>query len=223
MRNRLIAVPLVALLLIAIVAAARIHSANAEAGTTGPSGLALTIYNQNFAVVRQPINLNLQVGSNRIQFADTTAHLEPDSVILRDPSGVHSLRILEQNYRNDPVTEARLLAAYEGKELEFEVTRDGKPQIIKAKIIRSGYVPHYNAFQRYGAQYQYQQMAVANYDSGNGSPIVEVDGQIQFGLPGRPIFPSLMNDSLLKPTIDWLLHSDSAGKIPLNSVTLPAA
>ena len=214
MRKRLIAVPLVALSLIAVAAVARIHAARAEAAAAGTSGLALTIYNQNFAVVRQPIDLNLQVGSNRIQFADTTAHLEPDSVILRDPSGVHSLRILEQNYRNDPVTEARLLAAYEGKELEFEVTRDGKPQIIKAKIIRSGYVPHYNALQRYGAQYQYQQMAVANYDSGNGSPIVEVDGQIQFGLPGRPIFPSLMNDSLLKPTIDWLLHSDSAGKIP---------
>lgn len=213
MRNKLIAISAIALLLIAVVAAARIHAARAEAAAAGPSGLALTIYNQNFAVVRQPIDLNLQVGSNRIQFADTTAHLEPDSVILRDPSGVHRLRILEQNYRNDPVTEARLLAAYEGKELEFEVTRDGKPQIIKAKIIRSGYVPHYNAFQRYGAQYQYQQMAVANYDSGNGSPIVEVDGQIQFGLPGRPIFPRLMNDSLLKPTVDWLLHSDSAGEV----------
>ena len=214
MPNRLIAIPIVALLLIAAVAAARIRAAKAEAAAGGSTGLALTIYNQNFAVVRQPIDLNLQAGPSRVQFADTTAHLEPDSVILRDPTGVHALRILEQNYRNDPVTEARLLAAYEGKELEFEVTRDGKQQIIKAKIIRSGYVPHYNAFQRYGAQYQYQQMAVANYDSGNGSPIVEVDGQIQFGLPGRPIFPSLMNDSLLKPTIDWLLDSDSAGKIP---------
>jgi len=73
-------------------------------------------------------------------------------------------------------------------------------------------VPHYNAFQRYGAQYQYQQMAVAN-EAGEGSPIVEVDGQIQFGLPGRPIFPSLMNDSLMKPTLDWLLHSDFAGTV----------
>ncbi|HET8827494.1 MAG TPA: hypothetical protein VFM77_20305, partial [Terriglobales bacterium] len=80
MRNRLIAVPLVALLLIAIVAAARIHAAKAEITAAGPSGLALTIYNQNFAVVRQPIELNLQIGPNRIQFADTTAHLEPDSV-----------------------------------------------------------------------------------------------------------------------------------------------
>jgi len=124
-------------------------------------GLTITIYNQEFAVVRQPLELNLQLGVNNVRYSETTAHLEPDSVMLRDPSGAHRLQILEQNYRNDAVTEARLLAAYEGKEIEFEVTGDGKPQIIKGKISRSGYVPHYRAFQRYGPQYQYQQMQVA--------------------------------------------------------------
>jgi hypothetical protein len=74
-------------------------------------------------------------------------------------------------------------------------------------------VPHYNAFQRYGSQYLFQQMSIASPEAGEGSPIVEVDGQIQFGLPGRPIFPSLTNDSLMKPTLDWLLHSDVAGKV----------
>ena len=200
-----------AVLPLALLTITRIHAAKSDVRSSY-SGLALTIYNQQFAVVRQPVELNLQEGMNNVRYAETTAHLEPDSVMLRDPSGEHQLKILEQNYRNDPVTEARLLSAYEGKEIEFEVNRDGKPQIIKAKIIRSGYVPHYNAFQRYGAQYQYQQMAVAN-EAGEGSPIVEVDGQIQFGLPGRPIFPSLMNDSLMKPTLDWLLHSDFAGKV----------
>ncbi len=48
---------------------------------------ALTIYNQNFAVVRDTVPLNLQAGENDVSFADTTAHLEPDSVILRDPTG----------------------------------------------------------------------------------------------------------------------------------------
>jgi hypothetical protein len=188
-----------------------LHAAKSDVHS--PTGLAVTVYNQQFAVVRQPIELNLEGGTNHIRYSETTAHLEPDSVMLRDPSGEHQLRILEQNYRNDAVTEARLLSAYEGKEIEFEVNRDGKPQIIKAKIIRSGYVPHYNAFQRYGSQYQFQQMAMASGEAGEGSPIVEVDGQIQFGLPGRPIFPSLTNDSLMKPTLDWLLHSDSAGKV----------
>jgi hypothetical protein len=189
----------------------KIHAAKSE--TRAPSGLALTIYNQQFAVVRQPVDLNLQQGVNNVRYSETTAHLEPDSVMLRDPSGEHQVQILEQNYRNDAVTEARLLSAYEGKEIEFEVNREGKPQIIKAKLIRSGYVPHYNAFQRYGSQYQFQQLQVANTDAGEGSPIVEVDGQIQFGLPGRPIFPSLTSDALMKPTLDWLLRSDFSGAV----------
>lgn len=196
---------------ITLVTFLSLHAAKSDVHS--PSGLAVTVYNQQFAVVRQPIELNLEEGINHIRYSETTAHLEPDSVMLRDPSGEHQLRILEQNYRNDAVTEARLLSAYEGKEIEFEVNRDGKPQIIKAKLIRSGYVPHYNAFQRYGSQYQFQQMSMASGEAGEGSPIVEVDGQIQFGLPGRPIFPSLTNDSLMKPTLDWLLHSDSAGKV----------
>ena len=47
----------------------------------------LTVYNQNFAVVRENIHLDLQKGVNQITFTDTTAHLEPDSVMLRDPAG----------------------------------------------------------------------------------------------------------------------------------------
>lgn len=130
---------------------ARVHAAPAAAPGTvaqAPSGLALTLYNQQFAVVRQPIALDLQPGTNHVQYSETTAHLEPDSVMLRDPSGVHHVQILEQNYRNDPVTEARLLSAYEGKEIDFEIPRGGSTEIVRGKIIRSGYVPHTNAFQR---------------------------------------------------------------------------
>ena len=209
-----------------VVSLARVHAARGAAGyagtaSSGPatvatspaSGLALTLYNQQFAVVRQPIALDLQPGANHVQYSETTAHLEPDSVMLRDPSGVHHLQILEQNYRNDPVTEARLLSAYEGKEIDFEIPSAGRTEIVKGKIIRSGYVPHYNAFQRYGSQYQYQQLAVASGDAGDGSPIVEVNGQIQFGLPGRPIFPGLTADSLMKPTLEWLLRTDATGTV----------
>jgi len=76
---------------------------------------ALTIYNANFAVVRQSIPLDLKSGVNQISFTDATAHIEPDSVILRDPHGRRTLQILEQNYRNDPVTQERLLAAAMGQ------------------------------------------------------------------------------------------------------------
>jgi len=64
---------------------------------------ALTIYNQDFAVVRDTLRLDVSAGENTVNYSEATAHVEPDSVILRDPSGKHPLQILEQNYRNDPV------------------------------------------------------------------------------------------------------------------------
>jgi hypothetical protein len=77
---------------------------------------ALTIYNQNFAVVRDTVPIDLKQGVNNVRFTETTAHLEPASVILRDPSGKTNLQILEQNYRNDPVSQERLRAAQPGRD-----------------------------------------------------------------------------------------------------------
>src|SRR5262249_23058915 len=48
---------------------------------------ALTIYNQEFAVVRDTVPLDLKAGQNQVKFVGTTAFVEPASVILRDPSG----------------------------------------------------------------------------------------------------------------------------------------
>jgi hypothetical protein len=155
---------------------------------------ALTIYNQNFAVVRDSVPLDLQSGVNNVRYTDATAQVEPDSVILRDPSGGHSLQILEQNYRNDPVSQELLLSLNEGKTIDFENirTKDNTQtrEIIPGKIIRSGYVPGGDAQQ----------------------PIIEVDGKLQFQLPGMPLFPDLGDDTVLKPTLNWLLQSDAPGK-----------
>jgi hypothetical protein len=175
----------------------------------GFAGPALTIYNGNFAVVRDTVPLDLKAGVNDVSFADTTAHLEPDSVILRDPSGKLNLQILEQNYRNDPVSQELLLSLFEGKTVDFLVKQSDKPdQIIQGKIIRSGYAMHSQmAMQRYGQQYYQQQNSMAS-----GQPIIEVNGKIQFGLPGPPIFPSLGDDTILKPMISWKLNADAPGK-----------
>jgi hypothetical protein len=172
---------------------------------------ALTIYNQDFAVVRETLPLDLQAGSNMVRFSGATAHLEPDSVILRDPTGKRALVILEQNYRADPISQELLLNLYEGKTIDFVVqSQDGSTRTVAGKIVRSGYVPHYQAMQRYGAQYQNSQMAMAG--GGNGQPIIEVNGKLQFWLPGQPIFPALGDDTILKPALDWVIHSGVAAR-----------
>lgn len=174
---------------------------------------ALTIYNQNFAVVREVIPLDLQAGNNPVRFSGVSAHVEPSSVILRDASGKHAIQILEQNYRGDSLTDSLLLSLFEGKTIEFAVRReDGTTRIVQGRIIRSGYVPHPAAYSHYGAQYQSAQMSMASGVAATGQPIVEVDGKLQFALPGMPIFPTLGDDTILKPTLDWILRSAERAK-----------
>ena len=35
---------------------------------------------------------------------------------------------------------------------------------------------------------------------------------LRFGLPGQPLFPALSGDSILKPTLSWLLQTNDPGK-----------
>ena len=169
-----------------------IVAAGAVVASAQPS---LTIYNQNFAVVRDTIPLDLKAGVNAFRYADATAQVEPDSVILRDPAGRRTLQILEQNYRNDPVSQELLLSLFEGKMIDFQNfrTKDNTQtrEIMPGKIIRSGYVP----------------------GGGAEQPIIEVNGKLQFSLPGQPLFPSLGDDTVLKPTLNWLLQADKPGKL----------
>ncbi len=151
---------------------------------------AITIYNQNFAVVRDTVPLDLKAGISEARFSGMTAQAETDSVILRDPSGKAKFQILEQAYRNDPVSSGLMLDLCEGKTIDFYVREPNKPdRTIRGKIIRSGYA------------------------RGNATqPIIEVDGKLQFSLPGEPVFPSLGDDTILNPTLSWTLQSPEAAK-----------
>ena len=111
-----------------------------------------------------------------MNYSGVAAHLEPDSVILRDPNG-RALQILEQNYRNDPITQELLLSFYEGKTIDFLIQRGDRQETIKGRIIRSGYIP--------------SSAAPGYAQPGYSQPIIEVDGVLRFGLPGQPLFPAL--------------------------------
>ncbi len=175
---------------------------------------ALTIYNQKFAVVRQMLPLDLKPGANHIEVTDITGHLEPDSVILRPLETSRHLEILEQNYRNDPITQELLLSLYEGKTIDFQVIEPGgAARMVQGKVIRSGFVPHSaSAYEFYGQQYRFAQQAYMQ--SGGSQPVVEVNGRLQFTLPGQPVFPALADDTVLKPTLSWQLDTDKPGAFP---------
>jgi hypothetical protein len=63
-------------------------------------------------------------------------------------------------------------------------------EIIPGRVVRSGYVPGGDPIQ----------------------PIIEVNGTLQFSLPGEPRFPTLGDDTVLKPSFNWQLQSERAAK-----------
>ncbi|MDP3069155.1 MAG: hypothetical protein Q8N18_02650 [Opitutaceae bacterium] len=161
------------------------------AALTASAQPALTIYNQNFAVVRERVPLDLKAGENEVTFAGATAQVEADSVVLRDPAGKVQVRVLEQGYRADVMSQGALLALNEGKEIDFLVRdQNAKEYPIRGKVIRSGYNPGGEAM----------------------SPIIEVNGKLRFSLPGEPLFPALAGDGILKPTLAWKLAAPQAAK-----------
>lgn len=167
-------------------------SAFGQANTTPPAANStqLTIYNGDFAVARTSVPLDLHAGTTEALTTDVTSQLEPDSVVLRDPAGQHAFRVVEQNYDAGVVNQAWLLNKFEGKTLDFRVrgpftavTGNGEiktvpEEIVQARIIRAG-----------------------------SDPLIEVNGHLQFQLPGTPLFPASTDGLLLKPTLRWQIES----------------
>ncbi len=48
---------------------------------------SLTVYNDDFAIIRDSLKLDLSAGVNDVRYSDVALFVEPSSVILRDPGG----------------------------------------------------------------------------------------------------------------------------------------
>ena len=182
---------------IMLVLALASSSALAQQPSAGPT--ALTIYNQDFAVARTEIDLDLHPGHNEVTTTQVTSQLEPDSVVLRDASGKLSFHILEQNYDAAVVDQQWLLQKYEGKTIEFQT---GRGAMVEGKFVLEP--PVQGKIIRAGTQQQgYPQ----------SQPLIEVNGQMEFQLPGTPLFPATTDGLLLKPTLRWQIGSEKDEKL----------
>ncbi len=159
------------------------------------AGPQVTIYNDGFATVKEDRTLSLAEGVSEVRVTDMSRQLEPDSVMLRELSKTpFGVKILEQSFINDPLTEGLLLYQMEGKTLRFgEKREDGTVKEHTGKLIRSGYVP----------------------GGGSEQPIVEEEGAVRFSLPGQPVFEGIDPNAFLKPSLVWQMASKKAGECPI--------
>ncbi len=75
--------------------------------------VAVTIYNQNLALVKDRRTITLPVGENVLSFREVSAQIKPETALL---SG-GDLDVLEQNFEYDLLTPQTLLQKYVGREV----------------------------------------------------------------------------------------------------------
>ncbi len=189
--------------IVAPAATALLLAALTEAVPAADEGPRITIYNQDFALVRQVRMVRLKEGENELRIGGVGALVEPESVVLRDRQDAKGLRILEQRYEGDALSQELLLRRQEGKVVAFQTLNPvtGKREIISGRVLRSGRSPRQGMGPDGG---------LTPY--GELTPIVEVDGKIQFSLPGEPLFDPPAPGSLLEPSLLWDLWTDRAGE-----------
>jgi hypothetical protein len=95
-------------------------AATATATAADRQSLAITIYNSNFALIRDTRRVSLPAGAVRLAFEAVPTSIEPATVQLTGPSG---LDVLDESYEYDVLSPERLLEKYVGKEITLVIRR----------------------------------------------------------------------------------------------------
>lgn len=145
--------------------------------------LAVTVYNQGTALVRDRRSFDLQSGLNDISFTDVAAQIDPTSVLfhsLTDPSGTW---VLEQNYEYDLVGASTLLEKYIDQPIRI-VTQDGT---VYEGTLLSG------------------RGDLILQAAGGQVTVVTLENVREFS------FPDLPDGLISRPTLHWRLYSEEPG------------
>ncbi len=81
------------------------------------TALAVTIYNQDLALIKDRRRLDLPAGRVDLAYRDVSAQIRPETALLREIGDAAGLVVLEQNFDFDLLTPAKLLEKYVGREV----------------------------------------------------------------------------------------------------------
>jgi len=139
--------------------------------------VSITVYNQNFGLVREVRTLDLPGGPLALEYGDVAARIQPETVHIR-PLDTGRLDVLEQNYQYDLLSPQKLLEKYVGRRVTVYRTNpvSGAEEAVEADVL-----------------------------SVNGGPILRIGDEITFNYPGRFGFPEVPDNLIAEPTLLWRL------------------
>jgi hypothetical protein len=172
--------------LLALVAAMPAVADETDLTLDDQTGVAVTIYNQDLALVRDLRSVDLVKGENDVAFIDVSAQIRPQTALIKAPGA--KIDVLEQNFDFDLLTPEKLLEKSVGSMVRV-ITVDpdsGDETVQDAKVL-----------------------SVAN------GVVLQIGDRIETQPPGRIVFSEVPANLRSRPTLVTKLASDVAGKQPV--------
>ena len=145
--------------------------------------VAVTIYNQDLALVKDTRKVNINAGLNALALRDVSAQMRPETALLRSINAPGSLSLLEQNFDFDLLTPQKMLEKYVGKTVSIIKTNPatGVETTEQATVL-----------------------------SANNGVVLKVGNRIETGLPGRIVYDDVPANLRDRPTLVTQINNKGA-------------
>lgn len=146
------------------------------AGAKGQKALRLTIYDKGSALVEETRRMSLP-SEGSLAWRGVPKTLDATSIQLEGPKG---LKVMEERFRYDPPTQARLLKEARGKKVFLvETIKDtGEERRTEAVLLDA-----------------------------DGPPVFKIGDELHLGHPGRVVLPRTPEGLALEPEVVWKVEA----------------
>lgn len=136
--------------------------------------VAVTIYNNNLALIKDQRNIRLKAGVQDLALRDVSAQIQPETALLRSLSNSANFSVLEQNFDFDLLTPQKLLEKYVGKTVGIRTMNPatGVESAEQAQVL-----------------------------SANNGVVLKIGNRIETGIPGRIVYNDVPVNLRDRPTL----------------------
>ena len=173
----------VASTVLALTVSGFVHADEQRSTLKDQKEVAVTIYNENLALVKDQRKVNIQSGVSELAFRDVSAKMRAETALLRSLSAQGSLFVQEQNFDFDLLTPQKLLEKYVGR-------------IVS--VIRTNPVTGQETTE------------VAQVLSANNGVVLKIGDRIETGIPGRIVYGDVPANLRDRPTLVMMLENTGA-------------
>lgn len=179
--------PLIAITLVSLFSASIFNVKADEILSTlsGQTNVAVTIYNNNLALIKDQRAVNLPSGVNTLALRDVSAQIKPETALLHSLNHAAGFHTIEQNFDFDVLTPQKLLEKYVGKHVSVVRTNpsNGMETTESAQVL-----------------------------SANNGIVIKIGNRIETGIPGRIVYEDVPPNLRDRPTLVTKINNKTAAE-----------